>query len=194
MIDNGLQSNDTEINKIVAKLEEGQSILYPTDTIWGLGCDATNQEAVEKIFSIKERKPEKPFLLLVDSIEMLRNYVDEIPPRIETLLSVHKKPLTLLYPKAKNLPSVSIANDNSVGIRICHFQFTKRVIREFGKPLISTSANIAGQPSPSFFHEIQNQVRERVDYIVPFYQEDNTPKTPSVIAKIINNGKLHFIR
>ncbi len=186
--------NDSLINETAAILHEGKTILYPTDTIWGLGCDATNADAVKKIFEIKERSPEKAFILLVDSIEMLKNYVKKIHPRVETLLVYHKRPLTLIYKEAINLPDISQSKDKSVGIRIAIDPFCQRLISTFGKPIISTSANKSNEGSPKFYDEISQSIKTEVDYIVDHRREDREPKEPSIIATFDKNGELNIIR
>lgn len=185
---------DTLTDEIAAILAEGKTILYPTDTIWGLGCDATNEEAVKSIYNLKQRKKDKPFLILVDSLEMLKEYVVDLHPRIETLLHYHNRPLTIIHKQADNLPEISVANDKSVGIRITQDDFCKSIIRKLGKPVTSTSANISNNPPPAFFMEISEKVKSLVDYIVPIRQEDTTAKEPSVIAKYDEMGELIILR
>lgn len=185
---------DTIIDVCAAKLQDGNTILYPTDTIWGLGCDATQHDAVERIYSIKQRPIDKPMILLVDSVDMLKNYVEQIHPRIETLLMYHQRPLTLIYNQAKNLPQISFSKDGTVAIRISNDDFSQALIRKFGKPIISTSANISDETTPSFYHEISTKVKDLVDYIVPYGQEDTTIKDPSVIARLDLEGNLELIR
>ena len=185
---------DSIIEETAAAINKGKTILYPTDTIWGLGCDATNPAAVEKIYNLKERQKEKPFLILVDSIEMLKNYVEDLHPRIETLLFYHTKPLTIIYKKSRNLPSISVANDSSIGIRITLDEFCRSIIKLSGKPLISTSANIGNEPPPSFFNEVSERVKEGVDYIVNYKQDSREMKAPSVIVTYDEMGELQVLR
>ncbi len=186
--------NDDNLENISSLLEQGGVILYPTDTIWGLGCDATNIEAIEKITQIKGRAPEKGFVVLVDSLEMLKNYVNYIHPKIETLLSYHKRPLTVIYPDPKNLPTKVYALDGSVGIRITRDDFCKELIWSTGKPLISTSANISGEPFPANFGEISSDIIRLVDYVVKYRQNDHTLHEPSVIVKMSGKKELEFLR
>jgi L-threonylcarbamoyladenylate synthase len=186
-----------DISEIVALLEEGKTILYPTDTIWGLGCDASNEEAIEKISAIKRRKPEKSYVLLVDSIEMLKVYAPKMHPRIETLLTFHDRPLTVVYDRfsgVTGLPAAARGADGSMAIRVTKDQFCQNLIAAFGKPIISTSANISGTPFPAHFGEISSEILAEVDYVVKFRQDDKEPREPSVIAKVDRRGELDFLR
>jgi L-threonylcarbamoyladenylate synthase len=186
-------TDDYTLNPIINILEQGGAILYPTDTIWGLGCDATNPQAVEKIFDLKERDRGNPFVLLVSSITMLRDYVEHIHPRIETLLIYHKQPLTFIYDQAKNLPAISHGENGSVAIRIPQDDFCKRLIENFGKPLVATSANIEKEPLPRYFGEISSAVIQKVDYVVKHRQTDRTLGAPSVIAKLNDPDKAELV-
>lgn len=186
--------NDDNLENISNLLDQGGVILYPTDTIWGIGCDATNVEAIEKIIHIKGRSPEKGFVVLVDSLEMLKNYVKNIHPKIETLLSHHNRPLTVIYPDPKNLPSIVCAPDGSVGIRITKEDFCKELIWATGKPIISTSANISGEAFPANFGEISSEILRQVDYVVKYRQNDHTAHEPSVIVRMSNKKELEFLR
>lgn len=185
-----------QLDPIIATLEKGGTILYPTDTIWGLGCDATNALAVEKIFDLKKRDRSKPFVLLVSSIEMLKQYVEHVHPRVETLLLFHKKPLTFIYNQAMNLPEISFDRGGSVAIRIPHDDFCKKLIDRYGKPLVATSANISEEPFPKYFGEISSAVIQEVDYVVKYRQADRTMGAPSVIAKLNDplKAELVFLR
>jgi L-threonylcarbamoyladenylate synthase len=185
---------DTIIEESAAAILSGKVILYPTDTIWGLGCDATNANAVERIYTLKERKKDKPFIILVSGIEMLKNFVNDIHPRIETLLFYNERPLTLIYKQAKNLPKISIAEDMSVGIRIVKDQFCIDLIEKVGKPITSTSANISTNPSPKLFSEVSTSVKNKVDFIVPYRQNEIDEKLPSVLATFNNEGELIVLR
>lgn len=182
------------LDKITNVLEEGGTILYPTDTIWGIGCDATNASAVKKIFSLKNRPIHKPFVLLVDSIDMLRDYVAHLHPRIETLLMYHVKPLTVVYEEGKNLPDISVAADRSVAIRVVVDSFCKELIGKFGKPLVATSANVSDQPFPANFGGISSDILRGVDYVVKWKQGDKMQNQPSVIVKLSDKEELIFLR
>jgi len=185
---------DSIILETAAAIKEGKVILYPTDTIWGLGCDARNEKAVQSIYDIKEREKDKPFIILVNSIEMLKDYIDDVHPRIETLLSYNNRPLSLIHKNAKNLPRISIAEDLSVGIRIVNDDFCMKVIEEVGGPITSTSANISTQPSPRIFSEISAELKSRVDFIVPLRQDEQEVKLASVLATYNKNGELVVLR
>ncbi|MEO1261835.1 MAG: L-threonylcarbamoyladenylate synthase [Bacteroidota bacterium] len=183
-----------ELEPILDTLENGGTILYPTDTVWGIGCDATNALAVSKIHAMKRLEQDQPFILLVSSIEMLKEYVEQVHPRIETLLLFHERPLTIIYPNAKNLASNAVADDFSVAIRIPHDPFCKNLIEDFGKPLVATSANINNAPAPSHFGEISSAVIVGVDHVVKHRRMDKEMNQPSVIAKLDESGELVFIR
>lgn len=184
------------LTKISAILENGGTILYPTDTIWGIGCDATNAMAVDKIYSLKQRDRSKPFVMLVSSLEMLQDYVVHVHPRIETLLLYHLKPLTIIYEKAKNLPPIMTAPGGSIAIRIPQDEFCRNLIETFGKPLVATSANVSDQPFPSHFGEISSDILQGVDHVVRYRQRDKNMSAPSVIAKLADpvRAELEFLR
>lgn len=182
-----------EVNIAKQALELNKTIIYPTDTIWGLGCDATNQNAVEKVFKIKNRSESKSLIVLVDGIEMLRNYVTSIPQEIEIFLKNTKKPTTVIYSQPKGLAKNVIAHDATVAIRIVANDFCKSLIQAFGKPIVSTSANISNQPSPSSFDEIDPLLLKKADYIVnlPAVEMKNSA---SQIIKLNNLGEIEFLR
>jgi len=182
------------IEEIVTILEDSGIILYPTDTIWGVGCDACNPVAIERIYNLKKRERSKPFVLLVDSIEMLRNYVNSVHPRIETLLSFHSRPLTVIYEQGVNLPENAMASSGSVAIRIAKDNFCQQLIKTLGKPLIATSANISAEPFPANFGEISSEIIQGVEYVVHHRRDDKEERTPSVIIKYNQKGDLTFIR
>lgn len=183
-----------EIKKIAEILQNGGIILYPTDTIWGLGCDPTNNEAVEKLNGLKKRDKKQSFLILADSISMVERYVEEIPNIAYDLIDVSDKPITLVYPKAKNLAPNVAAEDGSIGIRITEDDFCKRLIQKFKKPIVSTSANMHNTPFPKSFVDISDEVKKIVDYIVDWKQEDKTLTEPSSIIKIGTDGEVKVIR
>ena len=181
---------------IIDVLTSGGLILYPTDTIWGIGCDACNESSIDKIFQLKKRDPSKSFILLVDSIEMLKDYVVEVHPRIETLLSHHVQPLTVIYEQAKNLPKNAQATDGSVAIRVVQDSFCRNLIAQFGKPLIATSANVSNEPFPTHFGNISSTILTGVDHVVNMHHQSNSKEKvqPSVIVKMAPNGELDFLR
>ncbi len=185
---------DEDINEALAILKNGGIILYPTDTIWGLGCDATNPEAVQKIFSIKSRSENKSLLILVDGEGMLGRYVKEIPEIVYELTAVSDKPLTIIYPTGKNLAPGVCSEDGSVGIRICHDEFCSELIKRLRKPLVSTSANLSGKPSPAFFSEIEKPVIDAADYTVNYRRNDRRISSASSIIKVEINGTIKIIR
>jgi L-threonylcarbamoyladenylate synthase len=185
---------ENDIRNSLEVLKRGGIILYPTDTIWGIGCDATNQEAVDKIFRIKKRKDEKSLLVLIDDPERLSDYVIEIPKIAWELVTLSDEPLTIVYPGGVNLASNIMHSDGSVGIRITGDTFCKELIRQLGKPLISTSANISGKPSPSVFTDIAENIKSTVDYIVKWRQDDVVRKNPSSVIKLGLKGEIEIIR
>lgn len=185
---------NADITNALEVLKAGGLILYPTDTIWGIGCDATNEEAVERIFKLKGRDAGKSLIVLLDSENKLESYVKEVPPLAYDLIEYSEKPLTIIYSQAKNLASNVIHTDGSVGIRIPKHPFCQQLIQRFRKPIVSTSANLSGDKSPSNFLDITQDILEGVDYVVNFEQDDTTPKTPSTIMKLEHDGKFVFIR
>ncbi len=185
---------ETEINKSVELLRKGKVILYPTDTIWGLGCDATQPKAVQKIYKIKERKDSKSLIVLLDDENKLSNYVKEIPPIAFDLLQNATSPLTIVYPHARNLPKKIIADDGSIAIRIVQGDYCKEVIRRLGKPLVSTSANISGEPAPKTFEQISETLKQKVDYVVGVYRTRIKAVKPSTLIKLEEGGVFKILR
>ncbi len=185
---------EEEARHVVKLLNEGKVILYPTDTIWGIGCLITFPESIERIFEIKKRPRSKSMILLVDSIPMLKQYIKSIHPRVETLMGYHTRPLTVIYPQAKNLDPSIPAKDGSIAIRVCEDPFCKLLIAGVQMPLISSSANLADQAPPSTFGEISSEILSSVDYVVRFRQNDTTPREPSVIVKYEADGELVYVR
>jgi len=185
---------DEDLKLALNVLIKGGVILYPTDTIWGLGCDATNQEAVEKIFQIKERKESKSLIVLVNGFAMLERYVSNIPDVAAEILEVTDKPITIIYPGGKNLAPGVCGEDGSVGIRICSDDFCNELITRFRKPIISSSANRSELHAPAIFAEIAKEIILSADYVVKHRQTDMNKKTPSSIIKTDNNGVIKIIR
>lgn len=183
-----------EINEIVAILEQGGVILYPTDTIWGLGCDATNAEAVAKIYKIKHRSASKSMIVLLPDAKSVFQFVANPHPDIVDIIKSYTDPTTIIYENALNLAHNLIANDGSIGIRVTDDPFCKTLLKRFKKPIVSTSANISGQHNPRFFNEIDEAVKQAVDYVVKYRQEDETIKSPSQILKILDDGSYLKIR
>lgn len=183
-----------DIKKACEVLRSGGVILYPTDTIWGIGCDATNEDAVRKVYEIKQRTDSKALLVLMDNPARLQTYVEEVPDIAWDLIEASDKPLTIIYSKGKNLASNLLAEDGSIGIRITREPFSARLCERFRKPLVSTSANISGTPPPANFSEISGLIKERVDYIVEYRQDDHTKATPSGIIRLETGGLFKIIR
>jgi len=183
-----------DIKKALEVLKNGGVILYPTDTIWGLGCDATNDKAVEKIFNIKARDENKSLIVLVNNEQMLERYVDGIPDIAFELVSVSESPLTIIYPKGKNLAKGVCAADGSIGMRVCRDEFCNQLLTQFRKPLVSTSANFSGKPSPKSFRDIDPDLIDMVDYSVNFRQQEKRKNTPSPVIKLNSDGTIQIIR
>ncbi len=183
-----------DLNLALETLKSGGLILYPTDTIWGVGCDATNPEAVEKIFALKGREKGKSMIILIGNENQLQSYVREVPDVAYELMDVSDKPLTIIYSHAKNLAENVIAEDGSIGIRLVNHPFCQQLLQRFRKPIVSTSANISGEPSARNFAEISQEIIEGVDYVVKFGQNDYSSGTASTIMKLDPSGKFEFIR
>ena len=160
-----------DIKKACEVMAAGGIILYPTDTIWGIGCDATNEKAVQRVYELKRRTDNKAMLVLMDSEAKLDRYVSDVPDIAWDLISVSDKPLTIIYSSAKNLATNLLGADGSVGIRITNEEFSKKLCERFRKPLVSTSANVSGEPSPANFSEVSEVIKEGVDYIVSYRHE-----------------------
>ena len=175
-------------------MREGGVILYPTDTIWGIGCDATNEDAVRRVYEIKQRQDSKAMLVLVDSSVKVDFYVRDVPEVAWDLIDLADKPLTIIYSGARNLAANLLAEDGSVGIRVTNEDFSKRLCQQFRKAIVSTSANISWQPSPKNFSEISEEVKSAVDYIVGYRQEEMSNPKPSSIIKLDKGGVIKIIR
>ncbi|MFK7906714.1 MAG: L-threonylcarbamoyladenylate synthase [Chitinophagales bacterium] len=183
------------LEEVIKTLQGGETILYPTDTVWGLGCDATNSEAVQKIYGIKQRDESKALIILVKDLEMLQNYVEEIPAAVFEILTTAKRPTTIIYAQARNLAPNLIAADGSVAIRIPQHDFCQALFEEWQKPLVSTSANISGEPTPIYFKEVSEEIKNQVDYTVDSSRFDiQIPTQPSRILKIGRGGEVVIIR
>jgi L-threonylcarbamoyladenylate synthase len=183
-----------EVNKALKVVQDGGIILYPTDTIWGIGCDATNTEAVKKIFALKQREESKSMIILLDIDNKLQSYVSEVPDIAYDLIEYAENPLTLVMPGAKNISPALIAADGSVGIRVTSHPFCQQLIQRLRKPLVSTSANISGQPSPEYFSKISQDIIDGVDYVVDIDQHSTDIRKPSTIMRLEPNGSFQFIR
>lgn len=183
-----------DIKKACEVMAEGGIILYPTDTIWGIGCDATNEKAVQRVYELKRRADNKAMLVLMDSEAKLDRYVSDVPDIAWDLIGVSDKPLTIIYSSAKNLATNLLGADGSVGIRITNEEFSKKLCERFRKPLVSTSANVSGEPSPANFSEVSEVIKEGVDYIVNYRQDDMSKAAPSGIIKLGAGGLVQVIR
>ncbi len=198
-----------DLQEALRVLRDGGIIVYPTDTVWGIGCDATNAEAVKKIYALKQREDSKSMLVLLDSAAKLNYYISDIPDTAWALLEAASpqpspegkgddentiKPLTIIYPGARNMAQNLIAEDGSIGIRITNEAFSKALCERLHHPIVSTSANISGHPTAHFFHEIEAAILEGADYVCQFRREDDTPHEPSAIIKVNNDGTFVIIR
>lgn len=184
----------TDLNQALQTLKDGGLILYPTDTIWGVGCDATNEEAVEKVFALKGRDKSKSMIILLHNDNQLASYVQEIPEVAYELIEYATKPLTIVYSNAKNLPNNVTAEDGSVGIRVVTHPFCEQLLQRFRKPIVSTSANISGAASPMTFNEISQDILDGVDYVVQYEQDILRESRSSTVMKLDPSGKFEFIR
>ncbi len=182
-----------EIKKAIEVLKNGGLILYPTDTVWGIGCDATNQDAVKKVFQLKQRTDAKALICLVADERMLQKYVKQVPQAALDIIAITNKPTTIIYDQAQHLAPNLIANDGSVAIRVPDHDFCYQLTRKLNGAIVSTSANISGQPTPKSFKEISQEVLKGVDYIVNLHREKKCDQ-PSSIIKLSNNGVVQIIR
>ncbi len=189
-----LPVNRDDLNRALDTLKNGGLILYPTDTIWGIGCDATNEEAVQKVFALKGRDQTKSMILLLHNDNQLSSYVQEIPEVAYELIECATKPLTIVYSKAKNLAPSVTAEDGSIGIRVVNHPFCEQLLQRFRKPIVSTSANISGASTPMNFDEISHEIVSGVDYVVEYEQDLTTNRKSSTVMKLDPSGKFEFIR
>lgn len=183
-----------DIKKAIEVMKAGGIILYPTDTIWGLGCDATNEAAVHKIYELKRRAENKAMLVLLDDAAKLERYLEKVPEMAYSLIEVSDKPLTIIYDKAYNIAKNLLGENNSVGIRITQEAFSNQLCRQFRRPIVSTSANISGEPSPAIFSEISEEIKRGVDYIVKYRQDDTQKKQASSIIKLGIDNSVKILR
>ena len=185
---------EDDIKKACEIMEKGGIILYPTDTIWGIGCDATNEDAVKRVYEIKKRIDSKALIVLVDKPVKVEFYVREVPEIAWDLIDVADKPLTIVYPNARNLATNVLADDGSVGIRITQETFSRKLCERFRKAIVSTSANISGQPAPTNFNEISDEIKQAVDYVVTYRQADPYQPSPSSVIWIGEGGVIKILR
>ena len=185
---------ENDIENCLAVLRSGGLILYPTDTVWGIGCDATNEEAVDRILHLKERPAEKSMIILLADEKELLNYVDHPNLMVFDYIKGIHKPATMIYQGAKNLAKNVLGPDNSVAIRIIKDPFCQKLIKKLGKPLVSTSSNISGFPAPKVFNDIDIKIKKGVDYIVQHRQDEDKPAEPSTIIRMNADGSYDIIR
>ncbi|MEI6454975.1 MAG: L-threonylcarbamoyladenylate synthase [bacterium] len=194
MNDADMMSVEQEIKKCLEVLKAGGTILYPTDTIWGIGCDATNEKAVDKVYQLKKRMETKSLIVLLDEPEKLALYVKSIPEIARDLIRNVDTPLTIIYPEGQNLAKNVISEDKSIAIRICSNEFCKALIKQFGKPIVSTSANVSGAPTPLVFKNISKDITSHVDHVVSLFRDEFINVNPSRIIRINDSGEFRIIR
>jgi L-threonylcarbamoyladenylate synthase len=185
---------ELDIEHCLSVLTEGGTILYPTDTIWGIGCDATNPEAVEKVYSLKERPDGKGMIVLIADEKDLLTYVSNPDPHVFNFLKKTTKPTTVIYDGPVGLADNLVQKDGTIAIRIVHDKFCRHLLKRFRKPIVSTSANISGDPTPKMFTEILNYIITGVDYVVSYRQTETTPSESSAIVKLNRDGSTTYIR
>lgn len=188
-----LSLND-EIRRATEVLRRGGVILYPTDTVWGIGCDATNPAAVKKVYEIKKRADSKALIILVPTVDDVAFYVEDFPEVAEQLIEYSEKPITIVYDKGIRLAPEVLAEDGTVGIRVTKELFSNRLCRSLRKPLVSTSANISGEPSPATFPEISDEILKTVDYVVNFRRNDLNISKPSTVMRLKSGGEFKILR
>lgn len=185
---------ELDIKNAVEVMRKGGVILYPTDTIWGIGCDATNADAVRRVYEIKKREDSKALICLVDSANRMQRYFRKVPEVAWELVDYATKPLTLILDGAVNVAPNLLAEDGSLGIRVTHEEFSRQMCYRFQKAIVSTSANISGEPSPQNFYDIPEEIKEQMDYVVSFRRGEKTKAQPSQIIKLTEDGQIKIIR
>jgi L-threonylcarbamoyladenylate synthase len=183
-----------EIENSIHVLTKGGIILYPTDTVWGIGCDATNQNAIKRIYKLKRRAETKSMIVLMSDIDMLKEYVNHIPEIAYDLIECFERPTTVIYPEAKNIAKNLIGSDSSLAIRIVQDDFCKQLVTLFGKPIVSTSANFSGEPTPLLYSKISLKIVQSVDYIVKIDHDKIKQVKPSTIIKLNKSGSFEVVR
>jgi len=191
---NKMENLQQEIENSLKALKAGKIILYPTDTIWGLGVDATNSKAVQKIYKVKKRNADKSLIILLDSMDKLQDYVVDVPDISYDLIEKTRVPLTIIYTKAKNIAKNVIAKDGSIAIRVVKDEFSSELIRQFGKPIVSTSANITGDNPPVIFSDITEVIINKADYVVNIFRNKINSLKPSTIIKMGDDGMFEIVR
>ncbi len=183
-----------DLEAALETLRKGGTIVYPTDTIWGIGGDATNAEVVSRIYQIKKRDDRKSMIILLENENQLQSYVQNVPDIAYDLIEFSERPLTIVFDGAKNLPANLVGEDSTIGIRIVKHPFCKALIQKFRKPIVSTSANLSGNPSPAKFDDIDGEILDQADYTVQFGQDSAEEGRPSVIMRLANDGSFEFLR
>jgi L-threonylcarbamoyladenylate synthase len=185
---------ENEVRLASEALRKGRVILYPTDTVWGLGCDATNSRAVERMFRIKRRKEQNSLIALIESTARLGSYLKEVPPMALDLIAYAANPISIVYPGAKNLAKNVLGKDGSICFRVTNDPFCTALVKHFGKPIASTSANISGEPTPLFFGQISDEVKQRADHIVGLHQDEIKAAKATSIIRLEENGQFTILR
>jgi len=184
---------EQEVNKALQVLKKGGIIIYPTDTIWGIGCDATNYDAIKRIYKLKQREESKSMICLVSDFNMLNNYVENVPEVAYDILKYANKPITIIYDKPLRVAENIVADDNTLAIRVVNHAFCNQLIKKFEKPIVSTSANISNEASPKSYSEISPEILKGVDYVVNLHREKKSIKASSII-KLKGDGTVNVIR
>jgi len=185
---------ENDIKNCIAAMQQGGTILYPTDTVWGLGCDAMNEAAVDKIFAIKQRPKEKSLIILLADARDIIQYVAAPPPDIIGMVEGFERPTTVIYENALGFPANVVNADGSIAIRVTTDPFCKALIKRLRSPLVSTSANISGRPTPAIFSMVEDAIITNVDYAVSYRRDDNTIHQPSRLVRISDDGSMTVIR
>lgn len=183
-----------DIDAAVSVLDEGGVILYPTDTVWGIGCDACNPAAVEKVYRIKNRPDSKALITLVGSVGDLERWVEIVPPVAVDMISGSERPVTVVFDKGRGLAPNLLAADGSVGLRVTSEAYSRALCDRLGRPVVSTSANVSGDPSPAFYAEISPEILSLVDYVACYRRDDTVPRQPSQVVKISSDGTVKILR
>lgn len=193
-----IQLNRETLQKVITQaiesLSRGDVLLYPADTIWGIGCDATQPDAIQKVYAIKGRDYRKPLIVLVPDLGMLYEVAASVHPRVDTLLQLHERPLTIIYPAARPEYQHLASESGTIAVRVVYQGFCHDLLTAYGKPLVSTSANISGQPSPTSFGTVSSEIISQVDYALPAFTEKDLTGRPSVLATYNESGELDFLR
>lgn len=185
---------DEDIKLACEAMKKGGVILYPTDTVWGIGCDATRSDAVRKVFQIKRRSDSKALIVMLGDESVLDRYVEDVPDIAYDLIALSDRPLTIVYDRGRSLAPELMGADGSVGIRVTNENFSRRLCRAYRRPIVSTSANISGEPTPVIFKQISDDIKSQIDYIVKSRRDDTEAKVPSSVIKLGADGIVKIIR